>query len=105
MRSAPVAIDWIKRNAKAENWFLHVNLWDPHTPYRAPAEFGEPFKDEPLPAWLTEEVRQKHWNSCGPHSAQEVMGFVPGPYEDEAKSPLPASTAGHRFDGAGSPDV
>jgi len=72
---SPVAIDWIKREGKKDNWFLHVNLWDPHTPYRTPAEWGNPFKDDPLPAWLTDEVRQKHWTGCGPHSAQEVVGF------------------------------
>jgi choline-sulfatase len=72
---APVAIDWISRHARADDFFLHVNLWDPHTPYRAPASFGDPFKDEPLPAWLTEEVRRQHWQGCGPHSAQEVNGY------------------------------
>jgi arylsulfatase A-like enzyme len=72
---SPVAIDWIQRNAPGDNWFLHVNLWDPHTPYRVPESWGNPFKDEPLPAWLTEEVRQQHWNGCGPHSAQEICGF------------------------------
>src|SRR5439155_13642158 len=72
---SPVALDWIKREGKSDNWFLHVNLWDPHTPYRTPEQWGNPFKDEPLPAWLTEEVRQKHFNSAGPHSAQEVCGF------------------------------
>lgn len=72
---SPVAIDWIHRNGKAENWFLHVNLWDPHTPYRAPESFGNPFENEPLPAWLTEEIRQQHWNGCGPHSAQEITGY------------------------------
>jgi choline-sulfatase len=73
---SPVAIDWIKRNGQIENWFLHVNLWDPHTPYRTPASLGNPFKDEPPPAWLTEQVRQRHWAGCGPHSAREMLGFV-----------------------------
>src|SRR3954451_20851221 len=86
---APFAIDWIKRNGSQDDWFLHVNLWDPHTPYRTPASFGEPFKDDPLPAWLTEEVRQKHWAGCGPHSAREVTGFVPGPYDEEVKAQFP----------------
>lgn len=72
---APVALDWIRKHARDEKWFLHVNFWDPHTPYRTPDNFGDPFKDEPLPAWLTEEVRQQHWESFGPHSAQEVQGF------------------------------
>jgi len=73
---SPAAIDWIRRHAKSENWFLHVNFWDPHTPYRAPESAGNPFRDEPTPAWLSEEVRCRHWRGAGPHSAQEVLGFA-----------------------------
>jgi choline-sulfatase len=69
------ARQWIASNAKSENWFLHLNLWDPHTPYRTPESWGNPFEDEPLPAWLTEEVRQQHWAAAGPHSAREVCGY------------------------------
>lgn len=72
---APVALDWISRNGREDSWFLHVNLWDPHTPYRTPPEFENPFLNDPLPAWLTEEVRIAHWNGCGPHSAHEVLGY------------------------------
>ncbi|MCX5662404.1 MAG: sulfatase [Planctomycetota bacterium] len=79
---APVALDWIKRNARDENWFLHVNFWDPHTGYRTPASFGDPFAADPLPAWLTEEVRQQHWKGVGPHSAREIPGFSDEPYND-----------------------
>ncbi len=71
----PLALDWIRRNAKNDNWFLHINYWDPHTPYRAPAEFGNPFENDPLPEWLTEEVRQRCWDGYGPHSAQEPQGY------------------------------
>ncbi|NKB98709.1 MAG: sulfatase-like hydrolase/transferase [Pseudomonadales bacterium] len=78
--------DWLTRNGKADDWFLHVHMWDPHTPYRAPAEFGEPFADDPLPSWLTEDVRAKHWQSCGPHSAREANGFAPKP---EMLEPFP----------------
>jgi arylsulfatase A-like enzyme len=52
-------------------------MWDPHTPYRAPADLGEPFADSPLPAWYTEDVRAQHWQSCGPHSARENYGYAP----------------------------
>ncbi|MCK5739545.1 sulfatase, partial [bacterium] len=68
----PTVLDWLGRNGKNDNWYLHVNYWDPHTPYRVPEEFGNPFADEPLPAWLTEEVVQKNWAHVGPHGAQEV---------------------------------
>ncbi|AJG23534.1 sulfatase [Cupriavidus basilensis] len=72
-----LASDWLARHGKEDNWFLHVHMWDPHTPYRAAPEYGEPFADDPLPAWLTQEVRAEHWQGCGPHSAQESTGFAP----------------------------
>lgn len=73
----PLVLDWIQRNAQEDNWFLHVNYWDPHTPYRTPEGFGNPFEDDPLPEWLTEEVRQWGWNGFGPHSPQEPYGWGP----------------------------
>ncbi|RQR38170.1 sulfatase [Burkholderia sp. Bp9143] len=72
-----IASDWLTRHGSDDNWFLHVHMWDPHTPYRAPASYGEPFADDPLPPWLTEAVRANHWQGCGPHSAQECTGFAP----------------------------
>ncbi|TFG19326.1 MAG: sulfatase, partial [Promethearchaeota archaeon] len=33
---------WLKENAEKDQWFLHVNFWDPHTPYRTPKKFGKP---------------------------------------------------------------
>src|SRR5205807_2097094 len=66
---------WLARNGKADDWFLHLNLWDPHSPYRTPDSFGNPFESAPLPAWLTEDVREAHWRGCGPHSSQQIQGF------------------------------
>ncbi len=71
----PAALDWIERNATSDNWFLHVNYWDPHTPYRAPADFGNPFEHEPLPAWLTDEVVAAHNRLPGPHGSLEINMF------------------------------
>lgn len=71
----PLALDWIERHARSDDWFLHVNYWDPHTPYRTPDDFGNPFEDEPLAGWLTEEVRQRGWDGYGPHSPQEPHGW------------------------------
>ena len=71
----PVALDWIQRHAKQDNWYLHVNYWDPHTPYRAPSSFGNPFAGEPLPAWLTPEAFAEHHKHVGPHGAHEINMF------------------------------
>ena len=68
----PYVQRWIEQNATQEDWFLYVNYWDPHTPYRAPEAFGNPFAEDPLPAWLSEDVLQSHQEKIGPHSAHEI---------------------------------
>lgn len=76
----PQVCDWLGRNAGREApFFMWVNVWDPHTPYRTPAHFENPFKADPLPAWYDETVRAAHWQKAGPHCAQEVNGFLPDP--------------------------
>lgn len=93
----PLAIEWLTRRARnVPNWFLHVNLWDTHTPYRAPTSFGEPFIGEPAPGWLDEVVLARFRASFGPHSAREPTGFEargdpafprqPGPIESLANA-------------------
>jgi choline-sulfatase len=83
-----LAREWLERHGRSERWFLHVQFWDPHTPYRAPASYGEPFADASLPAWLTEEVRARHFEGCGPNSAQEAVGFSPEyPWGDYPRQP------------------
>jgi arylsulfatase A-like enzyme len=68
----PTALDWIERNAQKDDWLLHVNYWDPHTPYRAPESFGNPFAGQPLAKWLTPAVLEKHLKMVGPHKPLEV---------------------------------
>ena len=77
----PVALDWLKRNSQREDWFLHLHLWDPHTPYRAPISFGNPFENEPLQTWITEEIFQEHLKHVGPHSLNELNMY--NDHEDE----------------------
>jgi choline-sulfatase len=90
----PLALDWLARNGARDNWFLHVHFWDPHTPYRTPASFGEPFADDPAPEWITEQVRERHWSMPGPHSAQEIAGFAPSANDARrfSRQPQQAST-------------
>jgi arylsulfatase A-like enzyme len=72
---SPVALDWIARNAEKDDWFLHINYWDPHTPYRAPADFGNPFENDPPPSWMTQETLDKHRKMVGPHKIREISMF------------------------------
>jgi choline-sulfatase len=71
----PTALDWIHRNAQRDNWYLHVNYWDPHTPYRAPLEYGNPFENQPQPTWITPDILRKHRDLPGPHTAQDLYMY------------------------------
>jgi len=70
----PAALDWLDRNRDRDDWFLHVHVWDPHTDYTIPEDFGNPFAGEPIEDWYTEEHRQAGWNRFGPGSPQEPGG-------------------------------
>ena len=101
----PGALDWLDRNGRHDDWFLHVHFWDPHTPWDAPADFGDPFEGEPIPTWYTEDVRAAHWELPGAHSAQELVGYDRDPYGWGGRFPrqtlaIPDMAAvQHMFDG------
>ncbi len=80
----PSVLDWIERNAGRDNWYLHVNYWDPHTPYRAPLDFGNPFESDPLPRWFSEELIRTQRTLPGPHTAQDI-----GMYDNRTDSLYP----------------
>lgn len=73
----PVVENWLKANGTKENWFLHVNFWDPHTPYDTPEQFGNPFADHDITNWLTQDLIDQQRASFGPHSAREVPDITP----------------------------
>ncbi|WP_141336295.1 sulfatase [Paenibacillus sp. tmac-D7] len=86
----PVALDWIRRNGSQDNWFLYINYWDSHTPYRAPMEFGNPFENDPLPVWLTEEVLERHKQAVGSHCVHELnIDFKNKTYDNQTNPSFP----------------
>jgi arylsulfatase A-like enzyme len=81
----PVVDRWFEQNASRDQWFLHVNFWDPHTPYRVPADRGNPFANDPLPNWLDDdELIARHTRMTGPHTALDV-----GMYHDREDPKYP----------------
>ncbi|WP_136604207.1 sulfatase [Paenibacillus dokdonensis] len=72
----PVALKWLEENGAADNWFLHLNFWDPHTPYRVPESYGNPFEQAPLPEWLTEDVFESHLAKEGQHSIADMNALA-----------------------------
>src|SRR5690606_36113919 len=57
-------------------------FWDPHTHYRTPMSYGEPFANDPIPAWYTDDVRKDHWSRPGPHTARECRGWTDKPHDE-----------------------
>ncbi len=80
----PVALDWIDRNAARDNWYLHLHLWDPHTPYRTPEDYVNPFAGDDLPTWITPEDYARHQQHIGPHSVYDL-----GMYTDATNPKYP----------------
>lgn len=68
-----VSMDWLEKNGNAKSdWFLYVNFWDPHTPYRTPDSFGNPFEADPAPTWLTQDIINRQQKSFGPRGARNL---------------------------------
>ncbi|MCR5254817.1 MAG: sulfatase [Acetatifactor sp.] len=73
----PYVLKWLDDNGtQRDDWFLHVHLWDPHTPYRAPLDFGNPFENDGLAGnWIDDKTLEEHIHAVGPHSASELNMF------------------------------
>ena len=69
----PTVQRFLDERAARSNWYLHLNFWDPHTSYRVPADFGDPFKSAPLPKWLDDaELIRRHNRVTGPHTSLDI---------------------------------
>jgi len=79
-------IPWLERNGKSDNWFLHVNYWDPHRPYRTPEAYGNPFENAPPPKWPDAKTLEAQRKQYGPRSAAEPIGWGSQPTHFECDS-------------------
>ncbi len=71
----PVALTWVERNAAKDDWYLHLHLWDPHTPYRTPADYQNPFEGDALPTWVTPEIFLEQQKLVCPHGVNEISMY------------------------------
>lgn len=76
------ALPWLRAHAREDNWFLHVQYWDIHTPYRISREWADRFKDDPPPDWPDQEAIDRHQRIYGPKTALDLFTF-------RDKSPTP----------------
>jgi choline-sulfatase len=66
-------IPWLEKHGREENYFLHLQVWDPHRNYTMPTEYQEMFKDTPGPAWPDEKAIEKHQDNYAPFSALNLF--------------------------------
>lgn len=87
---SPIAIDWIKKNGKRDNWFLHINMWDAHTTYRTPAEFGNPFEGDDFfeHTWMTQDIIDRQRKEASPHGVRELGMYDNTPYPEYPRQPM-----------------
>ena len=73
----PYAEEWLQEHAAEENWYLHVNFWDPHAPYDTPEGYGYPFEGAPAPDWPDQEALDAQFESYGLHGARDPPVWDP----------------------------
>lgn len=71
----PEALAWLRANRTRDNWYMHLHLWDPHTPYRTPNTYADPFSGLPEDTWITPEVFERHLRHTGPHGLWEISMY------------------------------
>lgn len=63
-------LPWIKANGMRENYFLHVQYWDPHGFYTCPDAYADQFAAQPSPAFPDEDTIGAQQKDCHPRSAR-----------------------------------
>ncbi len=75
-------IPWLRAYGREENYFLHIQYWDPHTMYTYPPEYAQQFADQPAKRFPNEQTIQEHRRDCHPHSASFLY-----PHADKTRIP------------------
>ncbi|KIL40396.1 arylsulfatase [Gordoniibacillus kamchatkensis] len=81
-------IPWLRAHGKEDNYFLHIQYWDPHTMYTYPQEYADQWKDSPVKAFPDEETIQKHRQASFPRSATflHTASKLPGTMPEQIRS-------------------
>lgn len=80
-----VGLDWIRRHAHEDDWYLHLTYWEPHTPYLTePGWTDKAAASGPAPDWPDQAAIDGHAEVYGPRSALDLHHAF-GP----RKSPTP----------------
>lgn len=71
-------LPWLEARGGEDDWFLHVQYWDPHRNYTVDRGWPERFAGDPPPDWPDEEAIAAHQANYGPFTAGELFPFGDG---------------------------
>lgn len=75
-------IPWLEEHGHEDDYFLHLQLWDPHRQYTMPKEYLDYFKEELPPEWPDSKAIKKHQDSYAPFGAKMLFpGSEESPFE------------------------
>ncbi|GAB2882910.1 sulfatase family protein [Streptomyces mayteni] len=103
-----VALDWIRRHADEDDWYLHLTYWEPHTDYQIGPEWVRRAAESgPAPAWPDQAAIDGHQEVYGPRTARDLHYFrgprpspVPHAMPDEIRTRADFEHLVNGFDGA-----
>jgi choline-sulfatase len=74
-----VFLPWLERNAKNENWFVHLNYWEPHTYYTQPKTYCDFAAQYPAPEWPDAATIERQQRDTGVRSASHIWTQAESP--------------------------
>ena len=82
-----VALPWFQRHAADDNWFVHLNYWDPHTLYTVPQSYADAMAATPAPGWPDAATIEAQQGLTGIRTPRTLWAMTEK--EGMGKSPLP----------------
>jgi arylsulfatase A-like enzyme len=82
-----VALPWFQRHASDDDWFVHLNYWDPHTLYTMPESYAEEMARYPAPDWPDAATIERHQELTGIRTPRTL--WVMTEKEGYGRSPIP----------------
>ncbi len=67
-----VFLPWLETNGQKDDWFVHLNFWDPHTYYTEPRENYDFAASFPAPDWPDAATIERQQRDTGVRSAGHI---------------------------------
>ena len=70
-------IPWLEAHGGEDDYFLHIQYWDPHRNYTVAQKWVDLYAEEPPPDWPDETAIGRQQANYGPFSASELFPYSP----------------------------